>query len=286
MSKSIRATLEKSGYDTNGYLSLHIKKGDLPHGGDVVVMVRDAKTGDLHPISLEQRQNKHGFAQNSRFYEQVMADGHLFNPYIHRRYIAAQFRRLIQVHGCQWIKQGVASSYTWDYAVDILRKEVHRLANLEKYDRSGFAERSQFFTQKRCAQFLNDYAEAVSQYIDKAMGCRDRAFIPGCKRTLLKSNVRPMKYRFTKLGEQAGECKNYRQLDVLLDQFEWLPLPKELCLPDSFVEPFVESGAYYTMKHHIMFEGLRIWGHSQPDSLASLRNFRGTYLGLYQSVMK
>lgn len=286
MNRNIKATLEQNGHDTSNYLSLRINKGDLPHGGEVVVSVRDAQTGELRPITLEQDKDKPAFARNSHFYNQVMADGHIFNPYIHRRYIAAQFRRLIRQYGYQGIKQGVAQSYTWDYAIDILCKEAHRLANLEKHDREGFIERSQFFMPGRCACILADYADAVAQYLDGfvSRSRTDTICVPHYG-TVQKQNVRPMKYRFTKLADLAKSCMSYRQLDNLLFDFEWLSLPNDLSLPDSFVEPFVETGAYFTMKHHIMFEGLRIWGCSQQKSLEHLRKHNGNYLSLYQSVM-
>lgn len=286
MNKSIKATLEHSGKDTGLYLSLNIDKGDLPEGSEIVVQVRNKQTGELRPISLGETDAVRAFAQNSRFYGQTMADGHLFNPYIHRRFIAAHFRRLITQYGVIGVEQGVACSYNWDYAIGLIRKEVHRLSNLWRHDREGYNERSRFFTIERVAQVLADYAAVVDRYLS-GLVCRDNArevYVPDYG-MLKKQNLRPMQHRFVTFAAHAKACKTYAQLDKLLDEFEWLRLPNHLALPDSFVHPFVQSGAYYTLKHHMMFEGLTMPRKSQAESLAELRGYQWDYLTLYREMM-
>lgn len=286
MSKNYKAVLEHSGKDTSRYLSLCIDKGDLPDGSEIVIQVRDKRTGGLRPVSLDGTDAIRAFARNSRFYGQTMADGHVFNPYIHRRFIAAHFRRLITQYGVMGVKNGVSRSYTWDYAIGLVRKEVHKLNNLWKHDREGYYERSRFFTIERVAQILGNYATAVGDYLDgqAGRGNAQQVYVPDYG-MVKRQNIRPMKYRFTRLAEQARACKTYKELDTLLSEFEWLKLPNNLPLPESFVHPFVESGAYYTLKHHMMFEGLKMWGKPQSESLAELRAYKGDYLGLYQQIM-
>lgn len=287
MYQKTKDALRQHHVNTDRYVALHIDKGDIPEGAEVVVAVQDKATGALRQLHTGYPlPTTPAFAQNSRFYKQTMADGHIFHPYLHRRFIAAQFRRLVHQYGCSGIQCGVAHSHTWDYAIGMLRNEVHLLANLETRDRIGFAERSRFFILQRCAAILDSYAVVVAEYIDKCVRRgRDHYCMVG-REILYKQNVRPMKHRFAVLAQQAFACKSYTHLDAILSGFQWLSLPRKgLTLPDCFTEPFIEAGAFYTLKHHIMFEGLNLWGLPQQRALETLRTHGGSYLSLYQAVM-
>lgn len=283
MSKNIKYTLEQNGIGTDKYLSLRINKDDLPDGAELVLSVSG---GDGHARPRGQARQRTAIAANSQFYGRIMADGFIFNPYSHRRFIAAQFKRLIKRYGFSGIKEGVIRSFDWAYAIDILRKEVHKLKNLQKYDQDAFAERSLFFTLGVCASILVDYAEAVHAHIDS---CAAKVFhdeIYVCDYGLVKrGNIRPMKHRFTQLAAQARSCASYAQLDVLLTAFDWLELPRETKLTPSFTAPFIEEGAYYTLKHDMMFEGLRMYNYDQQKSLAELRKYRHHYLDLAEHLL-
>lgn len=288
MRKHNKTILENNGMNTSQYLSLQINKSDLPEGSAVVIMVQDERTGELRPISSGNMQAVASFAQNSRFYGKRMADGHLFHPHIHRRFIAAQFKQLIKLYGSYGIKDGFARTRNWDYAIGVLCKEVRTLANLERKDRQAFGERSRFFTLDDCRQVLADYTEAVCRYVDDRSVTKDRdGGIYLLNGGWVKAeNIRPFKHRFNKLALDAKNCRNYVQLNALLDGFQWQELPRDHILPFSFVTPFLESGAYFTLKHHMMFEGLRLQKASQYDSLQKLRDYSGSFLSWYPSLMQ
>lgn len=285
MNRKTKITLEQNGRKINDYLSLRIDKGDLPAGSEVVVMVRNKHTNELHPLSVEETVDFRDYAQNSRFYQQTMVDGHIFNPRIHRRFIAAQYRQLFHQYGVEGVPAGVAKSRSWDYAIGMLRKEVHALASLHAKDRQGYEERCRFFQLARCADIIDDYAEAVKRYADGQMktGTEDYVYV-GC--IVNRKNVRPFKHRFDTFVAQVRCCTSYAHLDALLDEFEWCNLPDWLELPESFVKPFLEAGAYYAMKHHIMFEGLRLYEKTQDESLTYLRAMNGSYQVLYGYAMR
>lgn len=283
MKKTVMDVLKKAGIDTAQYLSLGI---DLPQGSEITIAVRDEETGELRPVTLKDRDEVYAFAEKSRYHGRLMADGHIFHPYIHRRFIAKQFRELIKHYGCHGILNAVATTRSWDYAIGVLRKEVHRLANLQKHDRSAFEERSRFFTLDCCRQIITQYVLEVVDYLDSQIerGDSKRVFIPGCG-MMPRQNVRPMRRRFSMFMYQARACETYRQLDTLLSNFDWFSLPNNMTLPTSFVDPFVEEGAFYTLKYHMMQEGLRMWNKTQHESLAALYQYNGTYLRLYESLM-
>lgn len=282
-----QATLQQYGKDMGQYLSLHINKNDLPEGSELVVMVRDEATGEIRPITIRDEQDAYAFAKTSRFFGETMADGHIFNPYIHRRFIAVQFERLIRQYGYSGVKRGFAETRNWDYAIDVLRKEVHVLANLQRKDIAVFNERSRFFTMSDCFKIIYDYASTVRQFIDKhhkEAGHYPSFYLPKCG-MVKKQNARPMMHRFWKLIETAKACKTYVQLDEVLEGFDWLKLPSDYHLPDSFVTPYLEAGAYYTLKYHMMFKGLTMSWENQHESLLKLRGNHYSYLSLYTQLV-
>jgi len=280
--------LEKNGQNTSQFLALQIKKEDIPRGGSVVIMVRDDKTGEMHPIYADNMKSAADFAQNSRFYQKIMEDGHVFNPYIHRRFIASQFKQLVRMYGQYGIKDQFARSRDWDYAMGVLRKEVHTLANLERKDKEAFYERSQFFTLNVCIAILYEYSRAVNQYIDetrRGAGRNNYVYLIDSGRIKVE-NLRPMAHRFDVLTVDASKCKTYEQLDRLLSAFDWQKLPHKYPLQYSFVTPFLESGAYYTLKHHMMFEGLKMQRcKTSQESLRELRRYQRPYMSLYFALM-
>ena len=266
------AQLRNAGVDTDGFLSLRLHQSLIPEGAELTIQIRDKQTGELFTMNLNDDDNRI-FGKNSRFYGQMMADGHVFNPYIHRRFIASQFHRLVVRHGIDGVRDAVAREYDWKYAIEQIRKEAHKLANLERHDKTAFAERSMFFSMNAIISIISDYVQAVHREIDDAVAQANR------KNTLAyirnyghveRNNIRPMKYRFTKLLTDASACRTYAELDKLLEGFEFLELDRRMCLPDSFITPFVNAGAFYTLKNAIMFENKRIYRNDCAGSLKLL----------------
>ena len=282
---SNKQVVADTGIDTSKYFAFHIAKGDIPEGAEIVIQVRDAETGALKDLNLSKPEQRKAFAESSQFHGKVMADGHMFNPYIHRRFIAAQFKQLVKDYGLMYLRDGVSRHYGWDYAISFLCKEVHKLANLNKHDKYAFKERSLFFTMNSIANILNDYATAVSNQLDicAARPSRTDIYIQkyGCVK---RENIRPMKHRFVTLANNVRGCISYEQIDKLLSSFDWMPLPDELVLPYSFVNPFINAGAFYTLKHRIMFEGLRLFKDDRGISLATLNCHAHDAFDYYRQV--
>lgn len=266
------AQLHKAGVDTDGFLSLRLNQSLIPEGAELTIQIRDKKTGELFTLNLNDDDDRI-FGKNSRFYGQMMADGHVFNPYIHRRFIASQFHRLVVRHGIDGIRDAVAREYDWKYAIEQIRKEAHKLANLERHDKTAFAERSMFFSLNAIGAILSDYVSAVHREIDDAAASAGRrggyAFIRGYGR-VEQNHIRPMKYRFTKLLTEAAVCRTYAELDKLLEDFDFIELDRHIRLPESFVTPYINAGAFYTLKNAIMFENKRIYRNDCAGSLKVL----------------
>ncbi len=284
------ATLEKAGVDTTNYLSLRINKADLPDNAELVVQLRDKKTGQLIPVNLNDEENSL-LGKNSQFYGQVMADGHIFNPMIHRRFIAKQFRELVRRYGAYNLHEAVQKTYNWKYAIDMVCKEVHKLAMLERHDKQAFHERRQFFTLEAVSRIMTDYVGEVLQSIDLALlnaNPKSGSVYIDCLGSVQRQHIRPTRHRFEMLNAAVSECRSYAQLDELLQTFQFCELSKRKLLPRSFTAPFIESGAYYTMKHAIMFEGKTLYGKDQATSLQTLSQtgmskLPGACMMLYQN---
>ncbi len=267
------ATLEKAGVDTTNYLSLRINKADLPANAELIVQLRDKKTGQLIPVNLNDENSLLG--KNSQFYGQVMADGHIFNPMIHRRFIAKQFRELVRRYGAYNLHEAVQKTYNWKYAIDMVSKEVHKLAMLERHDKQAFTERSQFFTLDAVSRIMTDYVCEVNQSIDLALlnaNPKSSSVYIDCLGSVQRQHIRPTKHRFETMCAAVSECRSYAQLDDLLQSFQFCELSKRKLLPRSFTAPFIECGAYYTMKHAIMFDGKILYNQDQAASLQTLRS--------------
>ena len=263
------AQLRKAGVDTDGFLSLRLHQSLIPEGAELTIQIRDKQTGELFTLNLNDDDDR-VFGKNSRFYGQMMADGNIFNPYIHRRFIAAQFHRLVVRHGIDGIRDAVAREYDWKYAIEQVKKEAHKLANLERHDKAAFGERSLFFSTNAIVDILSDYVQAVHREIDdSAKSNSTRVFIRHYGQ-VERSNIRPMKYRFTKLLTDASGCRTYAELDKLLEGFEFLELDRRIRLPESFVTPYVNAGAFYTLKNAIMFDNKRLYRNDCAGSLKVL----------------
>ena len=266
------AQLHNAGVDTEGFLSLRLHQSLIPEGAELTIQIRDKQTGELFTMNLNDDDNRI-FGKNSRFYGQMMADGNIFNPYIHRRFIAAQFHRLVVRHGIDGVADAVAREYDWKYAIEQLKKECQKLANLERHDRAAFAERSLFFSKDAIVNILSDYVQKVHKEIDEAVTKAKRGVSEVYVRHhghVALDHIRPMKYRFTKLLTDAVSCCNFAELDKLLERFNFMELDRRIRLPESFVTPFINAGAFYTMKNEIMFENKRIYRNDCAGSLKVL----------------
>lgn len=241
------------------------------------------------------KSNEVFFGENSKFYKKVMADGNIYNPYIHRRWLPAQFRRIILKAGCDNVNSYVKTNYDWRYVIRFLKEEVDKLALLEKRDPQAFDERSKFFSLRAINLILDDYKDMVFKVLDdgedmiRRISC-DRKYstdIVGFGVVKLE-HIRPIKHRFDLFCQSVQDCNDYAQLSCLFKAFRFAKLPSSYNISDSFVRPFVDAGAYYTLKHMIMFEGLSLGGENVADDIRRLEMHEGQqkgYMGLFTELV-
>ena len=88
-------------------------------------------------------------AKKSSMYGLIMADGYIFNPYIHRRFLPKQF---IENFGSF---DDYLSKITIDKAIKYVIKEIEILSFLQSADKDSFLERRKFFTFNTIRSVLN-----------------------------------------------------------------------------------------------------------------------------------
>lgn len=281
MSKKHINALQKAGIDSDRYLSMRIDKSQIPEGAEVVFQIRDRNTGEIIPMPADEAAERY-FGKHSRFYKQTMVDGFIFNPYIHRRFLPAQFRRNLRYAGHSGIRNYVRTSYGWNYVVRFLSEECRKLAMLERRDREAFLERSRFFPLPDMKSILSKYLDVVVAALDEAVKSPHSYNSAGQKYTyyvpkdiqgignIRKDHMRPMRYRFIKACDSINACRSYAQLAAFLDSFDFVRLNNSLPVSSTFVNCFLESGAFYTLKHAIMFENLSLGGNDVEENLAIL----------------
>ena len=293
MSKRRKRTLQQAGIDPERYLSMRIDKEQIPDGAEVVITIRDKDTGELRELSVNADDDQY-FGRHSQFYRQVMADGNIFNPYIHRRFLPAQFRRNIRYAGYNGIHDYVKQSYNWNYVVRFLKEECAKLAMLEKRDREAYLERSRFFTLGDMKDILTEYGQKVCEVLDREYESvknvrhprRGQGKVYICPKgmgMIQKEHVRPMKHRFTKFCEDVQNARSYAQLSKVLESFEFARLDNDIPSSDTFARCFNEEGAFYTLKQMIMFENLTLGGTDVAENMRKMQE-RGKYgfLALYR----
>lgn len=122
-------------------------------------------------IGMMQDFDNKAWAEKSRFYNTVMRDGNIFNPYIHRRWVPAQFNRIINEIGirrkgyrndfqpltCSDINYYFSNKKEIEHCFDILYKEVELLSYLKRKDKIAFEERSAIYTLESCKNIYKGF---------------------------------------------------------------------------------------------------------------------------------
>lgn len=209
------------------------------------------------------------FAPNSKLHGTIMADGFIFNPYLHRRFLPVQYLKMM-TH-----KRGfegfLRENYNFKYSIDYTRKEVRKLAFLQKNDKAAFAERSQFFTLDVVKKIIEDYVTHIRTSIAYAPKYGDNHIVFNNKK--YKSDAPELQKMLTRLdvfAEQVNGAYNYSKMQNILDGFKYIRVHNSAKKSQAFIHAYKKAGAYYTLKHLFMFEDLK-WMNTPSHSLGALR---------------
>lgn len=259
----------------------------------VTEAVKEAQQGNMD--------TKEHWAKNSKFYGKVFEDGHIFNPYIDRRWLPAQYLRLLSNYKCSGYK-AIKNSYNLNYQIDWLKKEVEKLAYLQKVDQAAFEERRQFLTPGDVIRIVTEIFEVS----DKLFNYATRKHLPSLK---IKNKVFFLGNIYYKCNERTGDVteyfetsdelkfikesqKNlvnklcmersnvtaYKKMSELLNSYNFIKFGLDQKPTATFIDKFMAQGAYYTLRNLVMFEGASFKGETGKtaiDKLMSLPNDTG-----------
>ena len=202
------------------------------------------------------------FAKKSKLYNKIMEDGNVFNPYIHRRFLPKQY--LENIGNIDEYIDKISFTKALDYCIS----ESKRLSTLSKIDTFTLSERRMFFTFGVIKGMVYEYCKYFEEYV-----------------TRLSSNTTGTKGYFYGYG-YADFLTVYNDMNEIRESFKYANSYTSLydiCsarqfkrfLPISstkeFKEAYKASGAYYTMKHLIMFEGYSFENMTTKESLDYLQ---------------
>lgn len=266
MNNQIKVILNTNGVDASKYFSI-----DLPdnvkeiriEGSTPVSYKQDRPDYSLKPSQATSR----AYAEKSALHNKIMDDGVVFNPYIHRRFLPAQYLNMIPVTSNgnrRSYEESMKYRYSYTYTIQHTISEVNKLAMLQKHDPSAFAERSCFMSPKQAMMIFDDYVRDMKEYVVKLE--KEYHALPTRKKM---TNRQKQLIRATASWEERIEAweivigkfrrqMSYNDISKIVGSVGVYDLPYETKKSRTFVECFKANGAYYTMKHLIMFKGFKL----------------------------
>ena len=265
-------------------------------GVDMVFTLEELKKTVTEAVKETQQggtNNKEHWAKNSKFYGKVFADGHIFNPYIDRRWLPAQYLKLLKNYKDSGYK-AIKNSYNLNYQVDWLKREVEKLAYLQKVDQAAFEERKQFLTPDDVIQIVTEIFEVS----DKLFNYATRKHLPSLK---IKGKVFFLGNTYYKCNERTGDVteyfetsdelkfikesqKNlvnelrmeksnvtaYKKMSELLNSYNFIKFGLDQKPTATFIDKFMAQGAYYTLRNLVMFEGFSFEDETGKEAIEKL----------------
>lgn len=222
------------------------------------------------------------FGKKSAFFNTIMMDGYVFNPYIHRRWLPVQYMELANESKEKGIsvEELIKFKYSYTYSIKFVLQEIDKLCVLERYDKKAFKERSQFFTIECVKSVLINLMQYIlvhipteltdTRYYWTPLGMIPSKFydiVPVLEIGYWGILERKNKYDWTEARNFYNNILNkikaadtYFEIKRVLINYpeQWSklrntsnPLPS---VSPKFIEAFWKSGAYYTIKNKIMFQ--------------------------------
>ena len=204
------------------------------------------------------------WATTSQFYSQVMEDGHIFNPYLHRRFVPSQFLRMMK-YGSGCMKTNIDTRYGFVYSIEWLKEEVRKLAFLQNADPIAFDERKHFLTIDNIKQIVSDYVGITMAYVVyeveryRSVRINKHRYIRGI------ADAEQFKSEMFKFNNDVQSVITYETMNELLQAHTTVKMPYETQKSSTFIEVFEKAGAYYSLKHLVMFEHLSLNGKHGSD---------------------
>ncbi len=245
--------------------------------------------------------NKNGWAKNSRLNGNTYC-GFAFNPYMIRRFLPSQFMGLIREYNGN-VSGAIRQKYSYMYTIKYTLEEVRKLSMLEKRDKLAFYERSKLFSLQNCKQIFCSYIDEIFKYIESyekkctrySCGTQVSIFMSNygkvimgtVRETIIKHNQIGKTINYTedfkyvindllKMKEKMKYCNSYDELYKTMAAFKLLNLGHDTTKSKVFIDCFIKSGAYYTLKQMIMFDNISFKNCKGRAAVILLRDYLNT----------
>lgn len=238
------------------------------------------------------------WAKGSKLYGKEIC-GFMFNPYMIRWHLQKQFEDLMNRYDNN-VFRGISEEYTYMYSIKYTLEEVRKLAMLHKKDKLAFEERALCFTLGECKKIFIDYFKDVKDYLeqkenelvnDNGVGKTIYMSIGNDWKRNFKAGVvseKIVKHKVVKYLEKSVEYKaiiielertlkdlrftySYDNLYKFMRDKKYI-IPNNTKKSKTFMDCFIKSGSYYTLKQMLMFnENISFRGMIGRNAVIELR---------------
>lgn len=245
------------------------------------------------------------WAKDSKWYGKEIC-GFIFNPYMIRWHLQKEFERIMNDYNYN-VHAGITKEYPYMYSVNFTVKEISTLAFLERNDRIAFDERKNCFTLNQCKRIMTQYYKDVISVLEREerelvrnnrVGKEVYIYIKkigkvnvGIVSERINEHHKVEKYMARHLEFEALILSfnkkierinvpygvwNYKALYELIKDEHFIKVPANTQKSRDFMDCFIRSGAYYTLKQTLMFkegtvlEGTRSSGLTGRDAVLEL----------------
>lgn len=252
--------------------------------------------GECDQLKRAEKGASPNLAMTSKWYNTVLQNGEVWTPYTNRRFLPAQYLRLMEQFDGN-IDKAIAVRYSLKEMWKLLEYELNNLVFMQKHWRTAYVERSRFLTIEGVRTIFEQYLNGLSTEINDRGQCtfspRKGIFwrkISGTGRVELwkeinkhqegadgfvsnETIIEPTKW-LVKLNVQIAIARNRTAgirtyadaLDVLVRHMPRISMGTfkdgDGCirnwLPKAWKEQFKKQGAYYTLKSLIVNGHVRL----------------------------
>lgn len=270
MNKNRMETLKANGIDTGRYFTL--------------VVNEDIKAGTRINISIE----------GNEVAQKIIEDGYVKNTKLHRRWVAAQYMRMLNSslgwHGYLNVR------YSYMYTIDMMLEEVRVLAHLEKVDKATFDERKQFFTLDVVRRVLGDYYKDVVKYTSSLprKNCKGRPYVSinGVGNVFVSDLSMCIDMPIRAMIEACAISETYEAMYYHMKNLRknMIKLPYDTKKSKTWVDAFQKEGAYYTLKNLVLFHDVSLYYErgfydAGDSSMIALREIVKDYEGYQMNAL-
>lgn len=232
-----------------------------------------SKYASLEGLNNFSSQKQQLFGKKSFYYGSIMEDGFIFNPYVHRRFLPTQFKRIVRFNfSLEDIKNNTEEDiyeqlasvsncfcgyFSIGHIIKYMEKEIHTLLILQEKDTSAYMERSKFLNVETVLSTIKGILDLCKSYGVSHYG------------------LGRMIEAYDRLAQEPTLTILEKFLITNYFPYKHIDCPREESLRE-IRESFFKSGLYFSIKNELMFnlseEKIKdIYGTNKFDSLEGIR---------------